>query len=218
MLMIKDVLGIRTLEEFLNYFKIQSPEKLEWYQLPLLAKKRKTVEKLYKEFTNYRDLLEMANSLNRTLYRDACNYIPTISSFKIPVAFEYSNKAKEFGEQLKQASAELMPKGPVIKEMKAYYDKLINDCRRTFLNNFFNSNEQVIVVITHYLPSLEKSDKFYEDLKALIDDSESHQIPRIYSDPDTLEWIAFRPSQLSDERKEFLLKDWKVNPNFTSII
>ena len=216
--MIKDVLGIRTLEEFLNYFKIHSPEKLEWYQLPLLAKKRKTVEKLYKEFTDYRDLLEMANSLNRTLYRDACNYIPTIASFKIPVAFEYSNKAKEFGEQLKQASAELMPKGPVIKEMKAYYDKLINDCRRTFLNNFFNSNEQVIVVITHYLPSLEKSDKFYEDLKALIDDSESHQIPRIYSDPDTLEWIAFRPSQLSDERKEFLLKDWKVNPNFTSII
>lgn len=216
--MIKDVLGIRTLEEFLNYFKIQSPEKLEWYQLPLLAKKRKTVEKLYKEFTDYRDLLEMANSLNRTLYRDACNYIPTIASFKIPVAFEYSNKAKEFSEQLKQASAELMPKGPVIKEMKAYYDKLINDCRRTFLNNFFNSNEQVIVVITHYLPSLEKSDKFYEDLKALIDDSESHQIPRIYSDPDTLEWIAFRPSQLSDERKEFLLKDWKVNPNFTSII
>ena len=218
MLMIKDVLGIRTLEEFLNYFKIQSPEKLEWYQLPLLAKKRKTVEKLYKEFTDYRDLLEMANSLNRTLYRDACNYIPTIASFQIPVAFEYSNKAKEFGEQLKQASAELMPKGHVIKEMKAYYDKLINDCRRTFLNNFFNSNEQVIVVITHYLPSLEKSDKFYEDLKALIDDSESHQIPRIYSDPDTLEWIAFRPSQLSDERKEFLLKDWKVNPNFTSII
>lgn len=216
--MIKDVLGIRTLEEFLNYFKIQSPEELEWYQLPLLAEKRKTVEKLYKKFTDYRDLLEMANSLNRTLYRDACNYIPTIDSFQIPVAFEYSNKAKELGEQLKQASAELMPKGPVIKEMKAYYDKLINDCRRTFLNNFFNSNEQVIVVITHYLPSLEKSDKFYEDLKALIDDSESHQIPRIYSDPDTLEWIAFRPSQLSDERKEFLLKDWKVNPNFTSII
>ena len=216
--MIKDVLEIRTLEEFLNYFKIQSPEELEWYQLPLLAEKRKTVEKLYKEFTDYRDLLEMANSLNRTLYRDACNYIPTIASFQIPVALEYSNKAKEFGEQLKQASAELMPKGPVIKEMKAYYDKLINDCRRTFLNNFFNSNEPVIVLITHYLPSLEKADKFYEDLKALIDDSESHQIPRIYSDPDTLEWIAFRPSQLSDERKEFLLKDWKVNPNFTSII
>ena len=92
--MIKDVLGIRTLEEFLNYFKIQSPEELEWYQLPLLAEKRKTVEKLYKEFTDYRDLLEIANSLNRTLYRDACNYIPTIASFQIPVALEYSNKAK----------------------------------------------------------------------------------------------------------------------------